>query len=150
MPAGEPVMRFKYCLLAIFLAGCASPTALVFKDYKLVGEGNSVGNRFYFNVIHRYNTSLTCTGEYDFAAVETEFSFPVSCSDHRTGTVKAMRTTDSIRSDGQVVGEITLSDGMRGLFVMGRDANSVQTSSLLYQKIVNKKTPDKVLEQSDK
>jgi hypothetical protein len=34
--------------------------------------------------------------------------------------------------------------------VMGRDANSIQSSSLLYEKIVNKKTPEKVLEQSDK
>lgn len=141
-------MRFKYCLLAILLSGCSSPTAIVFKDYKLVGEGNSVGTRFYFNVMNRFNTSLTCSGEYNFAALETEFTFPVSCSDHRTGSVKAMRTVDDIGSDGQVVGEITLSDGMRGLFVMGRNANSVQTSSLLYQKIVNKKTPDRVLEQS--
>lgn len=139
-------MRFKYFLLAIFLAGCASPTAIVFKDYKLVGEGNSVGNHFYFNVINRYNTSLTCSGDYDFSALQLNFTFPVSCSDNRTGVVKAMRASDDVMAEGQVVGEITLSDGMRGLFVMGRNANSVQTSSLLYQKIVNHKTPDKVLE----
>ena len=129
------LLTFCSCLT---LVGCATgtPVAVTYQGHSLNGEGASSKDLmdFAFSVS---DGSVACHGGYDMRnAFAPEFTFPISCSDGRTGRVAARReakATDKLGVDFPVRGKIIFSDGSIGMFNLGADARSINTNSIIYQ-----------------
>lgn len=123
------------------LAGCSTgvPVAVTFRDHALNGSGQSSQDfsNFTFNV---NDSAVSCRGSYDMQkAFQAEFSFPLSCSDGRTGRVVARREARPVDGSGvdyPVRGKITFSDGSIGMFNLGADASNINNKSVVYQQFI--------------
>ena len=123
------------------LVGCATdvPVAVTYPNHALNGSGNSSQDfsNFTFTV---NDSSVSCRGSYDMRkAFSSEFSFPLSCSDGRTGRVVARRDlqpADNYGVDWPVRGRIQFSDGSVGMFNLGAGASRINTKSVIYQEFI--------------
>lgn len=123
------------------LAGCATgvPVAVTYPNHALNGSGNSSQDfsNFTFTV---NDSSVSCRGSYDMrTAFSVEFSFPLSCSDGRTGRVVARRDlqpADNYGVDWPVRGRIQFSDGSVGMFNLGAGVSNINTKSIVYQEFI--------------
>ena len=134
------MMRKMFLILPalVILAGCSSgaPVAVTYKGHSLNGVGQSSPDMTNFSfTVSDY--AVACTGNYDMrAAFAPEFTFPISCSDGRTGRVEAYRESrpiDKLGVDYPVRGKVTFSDGAIGMFNLGADARGLTEASLVYQ-----------------
>jgi hypothetical protein len=123
------------------LAGCATgvPGAVTYPNHALNGSGHSSQDmsNFTFTV---EDSSVSCRGGYDMrTAFTAEYSFPISCSDGRTGRVVARRDAqpaDKYGADWPVRGKIQFSDGSIGMFNLGAGASDINTKSIVYQEFI--------------
>lgn len=136
--------------LSLALAGCATaiPVAVTYQGHSLSGAGQPTPDlsSFEFSV---EDDRVACRGAYLLAASFTrEFTFPISCSDGRTGRVEAARTITIDRKVQEgtmrfitmntdiVSGKVIFSDGSVGLFNLGPGSRHINTKSLSYQDFV--------------
>ena len=122
------------------LAGCASvPVAVTYRGHSLTGSGFSSQDMSEFSFTAS-DDQVSCRGQYALApAFAPNFTFPISCSDGRTGKVEASRGAQAMDRAGQdfpVSGKITFSDGGIGMFNLGNYARSFNTKSLMYNDFV--------------
>ena len=136
-----------FCLL-LALPGCSTavPTAVTYRGHSLTGEGAPTADmaEFSFNVA---DSQVSCRGGYVMRkAFAPKFTFPISCSDGRTGQVQAERgetALDEENSQYPVRGKIIFSDGAVGMFNLGADARYMSTKSLVYQSFVEQQDEPK-------
>ena len=136
-------MRKAGHLLLIFssLAGCATgaPVAVTYRDHSLSGVGRSSADMSNFSFTVSDN-AVACSGQYDMrAAFVPAFTFPISCSDGRTGRVEARRepyATDKAQENYPIRGKVIFSDGKVGMFNLGADARYLNEHSLTYQNYI--------------
>jgi len=125
-----------FCVFAS-LASCSSvPVAVTYRGHSLTGSGDSSQDMstFSFNVS---DDAVACNGSYALApAFAPKFTFPLSCSDGRTGRVEASRGAQPIGGDYPVSGKITFSDGTVGMFNLGSYARNFNTKSLMYNDFI--------------
>ena len=125
-------------LALLSLAGCATgvPVAVTYPNHSLNGSGHASQDMSNFTFAVE-DSSVTCRGSYDMrAAFRAEYSFPISCSDGRTGLVMARRDAqpeDQFGFDWPVRGKIQFSDGSIGMFNLGAGASNINTKSIVYQ-----------------
>lgn len=86
------------------------------------------------------DASVACRGSYALApAFAPKFTFPISCSDGRTGQVEAGRGAQALDRAGKdfpVSGKIIFSDGGIGMFNLGAYAQDFNTKSLMYNDFI--------------
>jgi len=123
------------------LAGCATgvPVSVTYSNHALNGSGYASQDMSNFTFAAE-DSSVSCRGSYDMrAAFRAEYSFPISCSDGRTGRVIARRDAqpaDQHGVDWPVRGKIQFSDGSIGMFNLGAGASSINTKSIVYQDFI--------------
>lgn len=134
------IMMLKRCLSIVFfasLACCSSvPVAVTYRGHSLTGSGDSSPDMstFSFKVS---DDVVACNGRYALApAFASKFTFPLSCSDGRTGRIEASRGAQPIGADYPVSGKITFSDGTVGMFNLGAYAQNFNTKSLMYNDFI--------------
>jgi hypothetical protein len=129
--------RFLSLCLFVSLASCSSvPVAVTYRGHSLTGSGDSSQDMstFSFKVS---DDGVACNGSYALApAFAEKFTFPLSCSDGRTGRVEASRGAQPIGADYPVSGKITFSDGTVGMFNLGDYARNFNTKSLMYNDFI--------------
>lgn len=130
---------FTLCTV-LSLSGCTSvPVAITYRGHSLNGSGNSSADMssFAFKVS---DAEVSCQGKYDLeGAFAASFTFPISCTDGRTGNVEASRglaPMDRAGVDFPVSGKITFSDGSIGMFNLGAYAKDINTKSLIYNDFI--------------
>lgn len=136
-----------FCFL-LTLSGCSTavPTSVTYHDHSLTGEGKPTPDmaEFSFDVS---DGQVSCRGRYIMQkAFAPKFTFPISCSDGRTGQVEAERgaiALDKGESQYPVRGKIIFSDGAIGMFNLGADAGNMSTKSLIYQSFIEKQSERK-------
>ena len=128
-----------FCVFAS-LASCSSvPVAVTYRGHSLTGSGDSSQDMstFSFKVS---DEDVACNGSYALApAFAPKFTFPISCSDGRTGRVEANRgaqAMDRAGVDFPVNGKIIFSDGTVGMFNLGAYARNFNTKSLMYNDFI--------------
>jgi hypothetical protein len=133
------MLFLSFCVL-FMLAGCTSvPVAITYRGHSLNGSGDSTPDMstFSFKVS---DAAVACHGSYALApAFAAKFTFPISCSDGRTGQVEAGRgaqAMDRAGTDFPVNGKITFSDGSIGMFNLGAYARDFNTKSLMYNDFI--------------
>jgi hypothetical protein len=115
------------------------PTAVTYRGHSLTGEGRSSVDmqEFSFTTL---DSQVTCYGGYDLpAAFTNKFTFPIHCSDGRSGKVEVERIekpSDRLGQEFPVRGKIIFSDGAIGLFNLGSEARNMSTQSIIYQNFV--------------
>ena len=134
------IVMLNRCLSIGFFAGlacCSSvPVAVTYRGHSLTGSGDSSQDMstFSFKVS---DDDVACNGRYALApAFAPKFTFPLSCSDGRTGRVEASRGAQPIGADYPVSGKITFSDGTVGMFNLGAYAQNFNTKSLMYNDFI--------------
>lgn len=107
-------MKIATVLLLISLqVACAIPVVLIGQDGRVFrGANNSVDGTFYVS-----GHNVVCQGSYNQLIDSKTISMPVSCSDGRTGIVRATRDTAFSGS-----GTVRFSDGYTGDFLYGEAA----------------------------
>jgi uncharacterized protein YceK len=132
-------LALSFCVL-LMLSGCTSvPVAVTYRGHSLNGSGDSSPDMSTFSFKVSDDT-VACRGSYALApAFAQNFTFPISCSDGRTGTVEANRgaqAMDLAGTDFPVNGKINFSDGAIGMFNLGDYARSINTKSLIYNDFI--------------
>ncbi len=127
------------CILFL-LSGCTSvPVAVTYRGHSLNGSGDSNPDMSTFSFKVSDDT-VACHGSYALApAFAPKFTFPISCSDGRTGRVEANRgaqAMDRAGTDFPVNGKIIFSDGAIGMFNLGAYARDLNTKSLIYNDFI--------------
>ena len=132
-------MPLSFCLL-IMLSGCTSvPVAVTYRGHSLNGSGDPSPDMstFAFKVS---DDTVACRGSYALApAFAPKFTFPISCSDGRTGRVEAIRgaqAMDLAGTDFPVNGKIIFSDNSIGMFNLGAYAQGINNKSLIYSDFI--------------
>lgn len=132
--------RSLFSLVLFLLSGCTSvPVAVTYRGHSLNGSGNSSPDMSTFSFKVSDDT-VACHGTYALApAFVPKFTFPISCSDGRTGRVEASRggqPMDLAGTDFPVNGKIAFSDGGIGMFNLGAYARDINTKSLIYNDFI--------------
>jgi len=118
------------------LSGCTSvPVAVTYRGHSLNGAGDPSPDMSMFSFKVSDDT-VACHGSYALApAFAPKFTFPISCSDGRTGRVEAIRGAqpmDLSGTDFPVNGKIIFSDNAIGMFNLGANARDINTKSMIY------------------
>jgi len=122
------------------LSGCTSvPVAITYRGHSLNGSGDSSPDMSTFS-FKASDDTVACRGSYALApAFAAKFTFPITCSDGRTGSVEANRGAqpmDRAGTDFPVNGKIVFSDGSIGMFNLGGYAKDLNTKSLIYNDFI--------------
>ena len=133
------MQTLSFCVLFL-LSGCTSvPVAVTYRAHSLNGSGDSSPDMSTFSFKVSDDT-VACHGRYALApAFAPKFTFPISCSDGRTGRVEASRGSqamDLAGTDFPVNGRIIFSDGTIGMFNLGAYARDLNTKSLIYNDFI--------------
>jgi hypothetical protein len=110
-------MRFVLVvLLSSLQVACSLPVAVIGEDGRIYRGTNDTMNGTFFVS----GDGVVCRGSYNPLVDSRTISMPVSCSDGRTGVVRATRDTGVSGS-----GTFRLSDGYTGDFLFGSAAEKL-------------------------
>lgn len=126
---------FSFCIF-FMASGCSFvPVAVTYRGHSLNGTGDTSPDMLTFSFKVSDDT-VACHGSYALAhAFAPKFTFPISCSDGRTGRVEAIRGAqpmDLAGTDFPVNGKIIFSDNAIGMFNLGAYARDINTKSMIY------------------